>query len=66
MRHAVGQTVSFKINDTANASYHVDIYRMGYYQGNGARLVATIPSAQVVKKVQPAPITDTVAIRAPK
>jgi hypothetical protein len=54
-----GQTVSFKINDTANVAYHVDIYRMGYYQGNGARLVATIPSSQTVKKVQPAPLTDT-------
>ena len=37
-----GQTVSFKINDTAQAPYHIDIYRMGYYQGNGARMVATI------------------------
>src|SRR6266568_352266 len=33
-----GNTVSFKINSTASA-YHIDIYRMGYYQGNGARLV---------------------------
>src|SRR5262245_53297154 len=40
-----GQTVSFKINDTAAAPYHIDIYRMGYYQGNGARKVATIGSA---------------------
>src|SRR3954447_2594632 len=47
----VGQTMSFKINDTANAAYHIDIYRMGYYQGNGARLVATIPSSQVVRQV---------------
>src|SRR5438105_9180275 len=34
-----GQTVSFKVNDSARAPYHVDIYRLGYYQGNGARLV---------------------------
>src|SRR6476646_4322918 len=53
-----GQTVNFKINDTANAAYHVDIFRMGYYQGNGARLVATIPSSQTIKKVQPTPLTD--------
>src|SRR5690348_4293462 len=39
-----GQTVSFKITDTSLASYHIDIYRMGYYQGNGARLVASIAS----------------------
>src|SRR5689334_9294473 len=30
-----GQTISFKINDTKSASYHIDIYRVGYYQGNG-------------------------------
>ena len=39
-----GQTVNFKINDSANEPYHIDIYRIGYYQGNGARLVTTIPS----------------------
>ena len=33
-----GGTVSFKINTTAT-QYHLDIYRMGYYQGNGARLI---------------------------
>ena len=54
-----GQTVSFKINDTAKASYHIDIYRMGYYQGNGARLVTSISSAQTLKQAQPAPITDS-------
>src|SRR5436309_10702744 len=37
-----GQTISFKVNDSALAPYHIDIYRLGYYQGNGARLVATI------------------------
>jgi hypothetical protein len=54
-----GQTVSFKINDSANAPYHIDIYRMGYYQGNGARLVTTLSSSQVLKQVQPNPLTDT-------
>jgi methionine-rich copper-binding protein CopC len=53
-----GQTVFFKINDTARASYHIDLYRMGYYQGNGARLVATIPSSQPLKQVQPNPLKD--------
>jgi hypothetical protein len=53
-----GQTVSFKINDTAKAPYTLDIYRMGYYQGNGARLVGHLSSSQTVAKVQPAPITD--------
>src|SRR5260370_28822254 len=31
-----GQTVNFKITDTALVPYHIDIYRMRYYQGNGA------------------------------
>src|SRR5437762_6084971 len=42
-----GQTVSFKIDDHANAPYHIDIYRMGYYQGNGARLMTTLSGLQV-------------------
>src|SRR5437870_3456691 len=41
-----GQTVDLKVNDTALAPYRIDIYRMGYYQGNGARLVTTIDSSQ--------------------
>src|ERR1043166_4735945 len=53
-----GQTVSFKINDTALAPYHIDIYRIGYYQGNGARKVATIASSQTTRTVQPAPMID--------
>ena len=56
-----GQTVSFKINDTNRDPYHIDIYRMGYYQGNGARLVATVnPSSTQLQNAenQPAPLTD--------
>ncbi len=36
----VGQTVSFKIKSAA--AYRIDIYRMGYYGGNGARKFATL------------------------
>ena len=32
-----GQTIRFKVKTTAT-NYHIDIYRLGYYQGNGARL----------------------------
>ncbi|WP_306214298.1 N,N-dimethylformamidase beta subunit family domain-containing protein [Actinoplanes sp. RD1] len=46
-----GRTVDFKIRSTA-ASYRVDIYRMGYYGGNGARLVATVNP--VGRQTQPA------------
>jgi hypothetical protein len=48
----VGQTINFKIN-TPVMSYHIDILRLGYYQGNGARKIvsgmlptATLPQTQ--------------------
>ena len=47
-----GQSVSFKIDTTATA-YRIDIYRLGYYQGNGARLVATIPNASTSRRTSP-------------
>ena len=34
-----GGTIRFKVKTNASA-YHIDIYRLGYYQGNGARLQA--------------------------
>jgi hypothetical protein len=44
-----GQQVDFKIN-TASSNYRIDIYRLGYYAGLGARKVQTIqrntPSVQ--------------------
>ena len=52
----MGQTVSFKITDTTLDPYEIDIYRIGYYQGDGARLEATIPSSQTLRQNQPAPI----------
>src|SRR6516162_306252 len=36
-----GETVHFKVATSA-ASYQVDIYRLGYYGGAGARLVAAL------------------------
>ena len=33
----VGQTINFKIKTPAS-SYHIDILRLGYYDGDGARL----------------------------
>jgi hypothetical protein len=53
-----GQTVSFKVNDSTSAPYHIDIYRLGYYGGLGARKVATITSAQTTRTIQPAPLTN--------
>src|ERR1700758_4565103 len=52
-----GQTVFFKINTKAT-NYKLDIYRMGYYSGMGARLVATITPSAALPQTQPACITD--------
>ena len=54
----VGQTINFKINTPAKA-YHLDIYRMGYYQGNGARLITTIQPSATLPQAQPKCITNT-------
>jgi Domain of unknown function (DUF4082)/Fibronectin type III domain/Bacterial Ig domain len=50
----VGQTEQFKIN-TPSTSYHIDILRLGYYGGDGARKMAsnikptaTLPQTQPV------------------
>src|SRR5687768_11899135 len=36
----VGETVRFKIKVQAAANFTMKIYRLGYYGGNGARLIA--------------------------
>ncbi|MGY3604085.1 MULTISPECIES: DUF4082 domain-containing protein [unclassified Bradyrhizobium] len=50
-----GSTVSFKIN-TNSTHYRIDIYRLGYYGGMGARKVATIDHTGLQN--QPAPLRD--------
>ncbi|HEY8309431.1 MAG TPA: N,N-dimethylformamidase beta subunit family domain-containing protein, partial [Gemmatimonadaceae bacterium] len=53
----VGSTIKFKI-DTSASAYKIDIYRTGYYQGLGARYIASvIPSATLPQK-QPQCISD--------
>ena len=56
-----GQTEFFKIK-TPSSSYHIDILRLGWYQGNGARKVvsdmlptATLPQSQPACKNDTAP-----------
>ncbi|OAS26602.1 Mo-co oxidoreductase dimerization domain protein [Methylobacterium platani] len=51
----VGNTVSFKINTDSN-NYRIDIYRLGYYGGLGARKIDTIQHTGVQN--QPAPLRD--------
>jgi hypothetical protein len=53
-----GETVHFKIKTNARA-YTLDIYRMGYYQGNGARYLTTISPTASLPQTQPACLTDT-------
>src|SRR5689334_13054207 len=48
-----GQTISFKVNTNAS-SYHVDVYRIGYYGGNGARKITTIAPSVPLPQSQPA------------
>ena len=48
----LGETVHFKIN-TAATAYRLDIYRMGYYAGKGARKVATIQPSVGLPQFQP-------------
>jgi hypothetical protein len=52
-----GQAVSFKIR-TNSLDYRIDIYRLGYYGGNGARKVATIQRQLATPQTQPNPGGD--------
>jgi hypothetical protein len=52
----VGQTIVFKINTNAS-SYHIDIYRLGYYGGDGARKITTINPSVALPQTQPACLT---------
>lgn len=53
-----GQTVSFKVN-TNSSNYRIDIFRLGYYGGAGARRVAQnlVPSA-TLPQIQPPCLQD--------
>ncbi|HXT28600.1 MAG TPA: N,N-dimethylformamidase beta subunit family domain-containing protein, partial [Vicinamibacterales bacterium] len=54
-----GSTVTFKIKlqPAVNGGYVIDIYRLGYYQGMGARFVTTVvPTAQQIIASQNQPV----------
>ncbi|MGZ2454619.1 hypothetical protein ACVIRO_007436 [Rhizobium ruizarguesonis] len=53
----IGQTVDFKIA-TDSTHYRIDIYRMGYYGGDGARKVGSIEQSLTTAQIQPHPIVD--------
>ncbi len=52
-----GQRVDFKISTNAT-NYRIDIYRLGYYGGNGARLITTINKNLATAQTQPLPLFD--------
>src|SRR5262249_47070949 len=53
----VGDTVHFKVS-TVSTSYRVDIYRLGYYAGDGARLTPSVNPAAALPQTQPDCLTD--------
>lgn len=54
-----GQTVRFKVSTPAT-DYRLDVYRMGYYGGMGARLIATVQPSAALPQGQPPCLTDLV------
>ena len=48
----LGETVEFKIK-THSPRYRIDIYRMGWYGGSGARLIETIRPSATLPQAQP-------------
>ncbi len=52
-----GEIVRFKIKTTAT-SYRLEIYRLGYYNNLGARLIATISPSASLPQSQPNPLSD--------
>jgi len=49
--YQAGDTVHFKVQSPV--SYNIDIYRLGYYNGDGARLMPTSPTQTFPAKTQP-------------
>ncbi|HEV8527746.1 MAG TPA: DUF4082 domain-containing protein [Actinomycetes bacterium] len=52
-----GQTVQFKV-DTPASAYRLDIYRMGYYGGQGARQITTVNPSASLPQNQPNCVTQ--------
>src|SRR6185436_17304330 len=53
-----GSSISFKIK-TPSTGYRLDIYRIGYYGGNGARLIASVNPSALLPQSQPACLTQS-------
>src|SRR5438552_3064783 len=50
-----GDTIGFAVS-TTTSSFNADIYRLGWYQGNGARLVSSMTN--LAGKLYPVPSPD--------
>ena len=52
-----GGTIEFKV-DTGATDYRLDIYRLGYYNGDGARFITTFDPSATLPQIQPACLFD--------
>jgi hypothetical protein len=53
-----GQTIRFKIKTNAS-NYSIDVYRLGYYNGDGARKIGTGLVTATLPQTQPTPLTNS-------
>lgn len=55
-----GQTIQFHVSTTPAALYTIEVYRLGWYQGLGARLVGCVPSCDTTLQgvARPVPPPD--------
>ncbi len=51
-----GQTLHFHVSTNPAALYRVELYRLGWYQGAGARLVGCSPNCSGFEQGQPQPV----------
>jgi hypothetical protein len=55
----VGGSISFKVDlDPSVPEFHIDVYRLGWYGGDGARRVASIPASDTTSTDQPACLNE--------
>lgn len=53
----LGERISFKVR-AGSPAYRIDLYRLGYYGGAGARRIATVRPSMPLPLEQPACLTD--------
>jgi uncharacterized membrane protein len=56
---AAGETIAFKV-DTDALDYRIDVYRLGFYAGLGARKLATLQPSAALPQAQPACLNEPV------